>query len=215
MKDLTVFIADDHEVVRNGMARLLTTFSRIGKVREAANGLQLLTLIEQEIPDAVILDIEMPVMGGIDASAQVLEHYPEVKVLILTMHIEDAFICRLIDQGVHGFLSKSTSPDELEQALYSIVDKDFYQNELVEKVLNRIQRTGKKENYSQLSARETEILLFICKELSPSEISDRLQISEKTFFNHRANILAKTGVKGNVGLLKYAVENGMYRLSGG
>jgi DNA-binding NarL/FixJ family response regulator len=208
LKDqLKVYIADDHTVVRSGMTRLLKTFTRIGSLKEASNGKELIALIDSEVPDAVIIDLEMPVMGGYDASRYILDHYPSVKILILTMHSEDIMIDRLIELGVNGFLTKSAQPAEVEQALYAIVDRDFYRNQVV---TDAVQRFSLRKEYpepgSKLSTRELEILLLICQEFSPGEISDRLQISEKTFFNHRANILAKTGVRGNVGLVKYAHE---------
>jgi len=211
--NLVVCIADDHEVVRNGMVRLLRTFPRIDRVFEAADGGELIAQIRVHNPDAVILDIEMPMLGGQDAAAYVLAHFPDVKILILTMHTEDVFVSRMIDLGVHGYLTKSVSPDELETALYSIVDKDFYQSKLVERLLSRISKKKQRSpDYSRLSPREIEILLLICQELAPKEISDRLQISEKTFFNHRSNILNKTGMRTNVGLLKYAVENSLFQI---
>jgi two-component system, NarL family, response regulator DegU len=204
---LKVYIADDHTVVRSGMIRLLRTFARIGALNEAANGKELISLIENDAPDAVIIDLEMPVMGGYDTARYVLDHFPAVKVLVLTMHSEDVMIDRLVELGVNGFLTKSAQPAEVEEALYAIVDKDFYRNQLVaDALLRSSHKKAPQETGNRLSARELEILLLICQEYTPGEISDRLHISEKTFFNHRANILAKTGVRGNVGLVKYAHE---------
>src|SRR5258708_15624927 len=211
---LKVYIADDHTVVRNGMIRLLKTFDRIHVLKEAANGKDLITLIDQEKPDAVVLDVEMKVMGGHETAHYILEHFPDVKILVLTMHSEDVIIDRLMDLGVHGILNKSAEPSEVEQALYAIVDKDFYKNEIVVKALSRF--AGKKpgkEIGSKLSSREIEILLLICQEYAPDEISSRLNISRKTFFSHRANIIAKTGVRGNVGLVKYAHQRGIITLT--
>lgn len=205
---LKVFIADDHNVVRKGMTRLLKTFKRVGQVQEAANGKELIQLISKESPDAVILDVEMPIAGGFDTAHYLIDHFPEVKILILTMHTEDVFISRLMDLGVHGFLNKSAEPEEVEQALYAIVDKDFYKNELVDQVLQNLKKQPPNPSHEKLSNREVEVLTLISQELTPGEISTRLNISEKTFFNHRANIIAKTGVRNNIGLYKYAVQHG-------
>lgn len=213
MKKLEIYIADDHTFVRKGMIRLLHTFHRIGEIKEAADGKELIELIKGSQPDAVILDLEMPGMNGFDTSKYLVDHYPDVKILILTMHTEEVFILNLMELGVHGFLNKNAEPLEVEQALYSVVDKDFYRNEIVNQALQTgVKRTLNNSSAGRLSPRELEILLLICKELTPSEISTRLQISEKTFFNHRKHILEKTGVRGNVGIVKFAYERGLLEL---
>jgi DNA-binding NarL/FixJ family response regulator len=212
---LLVYLADDHTVVRKAMTRLLKTFNRISAVEEASNGKELIRLVEKKQPDAVILDVEMPVLGGVETARYLCEHFPDVKVLILTMHTEEIFVIRLMDIGVHGLLSKSCSTDEVEKALYAIVDKDFYRNDIMERALHRLQASPQADKaFQKLTSRELEILLLICQELSPGEISERLQISEKTFFNHRANILEKANCRGNVGLVKFAHQKGLLHLSG-
>jgi two-component system response regulator DegU len=210
MKKLTIYIADDHTFVRKGMTRLLNTFHRVGEVREAADGQELLKLVKEVQPDAVILDLEMPGMNGTETAKQLVEHFPDVKIIILTMHTEEFFILSLMEIGVHGFLNKSAEPEEVERALYAVTDKDFYRNEIVNQaLLNGIRRST---SPSKLSPREVEILLLICQEYTPSEISARLQISEKTFFNHRAHILSKIDGRGNVGIVKYAYQHGLLEL---
>lgn len=208
---INVFLADDHTMVRKGMTRLISSFKRVVDVREASNGRELIALLEQNTPNAVILDVEMPVMGGVDTARYITNHYPEIKILILTMHTEGAFIHKLMDIGVHGFLCKSTEPEEVEKALYSIIDRDFYRNEIVDNALKKVSQSSKHaEVATKLTPRELEILLLICQELTPGEISERLQISEKTFFNHRANILEKASVRSNVGLLRFALQRGYF-----
>jgi two-component system response regulator DegU len=211
MKKMTIYIADDHTFVRKGMTRLLNTFHRVGEVKEAANGHELIKLVKQIAPDAVILDLEMPGMNGTETARHLVEHFPDLKILILTMHTEEFFILSLMEIGVHGFLNKSAEPEEVERALYAVMDKDFYRNEIVNQaLLSGIRRST---SPSKLSPREVEILLLICQEYTPSEISTRLQISEKTFFNHRAHILSKIEGRGNVGIVKYAYQHGLLELS--
>jgi two-component system, NarL family, response regulator DegU len=214
-KKFNVYLADDHTIVRSGMMRLMSTFSRVGEMKEACNGKELLKLMEAQVPHAVVMDVEMPVMGGVEAAKHITERFPEVKILILTMHIEEVFINKLMDIGVHGFLSKSAEPREVETALNAVIDKDFYKNDIVERALaSKINSAPETEKYSKLTMREIEILLLICQEYSPSEISNRLQISEKTFFNHRAHILQKTKVKNNVGLVRFAIQKNYLKLAG-
>lgn len=213
MSKLKIYIADDHTFVRKGMIRLLNTFQRIGEIKEASNGQEVIQLVQVSPPDAVILDLEMPVMNGFETSKYLVEHYPDLKILILTMHTEEVFILNLMELGVHGFLNKNAEPEEVERALYSILDKDFYRNEIVNQALRKGIRKSPQAPTHKLSPRELEILVLICQELTPPEISSRLQISEKTFFNHRTNLLTKTGVRGNVGLVKYAYQNGILELA--
>lgn len=212
MTKLKIYIADDHTFVRKGMIRLLNTFERIGDVKEAANGKELIALVQGEAPNIVILDLEMPVLNGFECAKHLVENHPEVKILILTMHTEEVFILNLMELGVHGFLNKNAEPEEVEKALYSIADRDFYRNDIINLVLQNKIKRHRNVGSTQLSARELEILLLICQELTPLEISKRLQISEKTFFNHRANVLSKVNARGNVGLVKYAYQQGIIDL---
>lgn len=210
MKKLTIYIADDHTFVRKGMIRLLNTFHRVGEIKEAADGHELLKLVKQTPPDAVILDLEMPGMNGTETARHLVERFPDVKIIILTMHTEAFFVLSLLEMGVHGFLNKSAEPEEVERALYAVTDKDFYRNDIVNQaLLSGIKRSS---SPSKLSPREVEILLLICQDYSPPEISARLQISEKTFFNHRAHILAKIEGRGNVSIVKYAYQHGLLEL---
>jgi len=208
MNKINVYIADDHPIVRQGMVRLLSTFHRVNRVKEAANGKELIDMLAAEPVHAVIMDVEMPIMGGIEAAKVIAQRYPQVKILMLTLHTEEVFVNRLLNLGVNGFLSKSTEPAELEKALYAIVDNDFYKNSIVENSRLRNQPRIHENHRTKLSTREIEILILICQDLTPGEISTRLQISEKTFFNHRANILTKTGARSNVGLVRFAMQRG-------
>jgi len=211
---INVYIADDHNVVRGAIVRLLTTFKRVGDVKEAKNGKELIELVKNDPPNAVIIDVEMPVMGGLETTRYLADHFPNVKILILTMHTEDFFIHRLLLFGAHGFLTKSAPTEELEKALYSIVDFDFYRNIIIEKAIMHAQeKEDHSQPYTRLTPREEEILVLICQEYSSKEISDRLNISEKTYFNHRANILVKTECKGNVGLFRFAITKGLFSIN--
>jgi DNA-binding NarL/FixJ family response regulator len=211
MNDLTIYIADDHTFVRKGMTRLLHTFKRVTRVMEASNGQELIALVKQAPPHVIILDLEMPVMNGTDASRYLIDHYPDVRIIVLTMHTEEFFILSLMEIGIHGFLNKSAEPEEVERAIYAVVDKDFYRNEIVNQAL--LHSTKRMPGTTKLSAREVEILLLICQELTPAEISKQLGISEKTFFNHRVHILEKIEGRGNVSIVKYAYQHGFIDLA--
>lgn len=214
MRALKVYIADDHTLFRKAMVNLLRSFERIAEVKDAENGKELLSLIRQDAPDVVLVDLQMPVMDGSEASSQIIQKFPDVKIIVLTMHDSNKFILHMMDMGVHAFLLKNTEPDELEQAIYAVADKDFYHNELVASVLRKNvkeRQGGERPNFEQteLTDREREILLLICQELTMKEIGQRLYLSENTVRNHRVNIMDKVGVNNIVGLVKYAYETGI------
>jgi DNA-binding NarL/FixJ family response regulator len=196
------------------MVNLLRSFERINVVKDAENGKELLGLIKNEVPDVVIVDLQMPVMDGSEASKQILQKYPDIKIIVLTMHDSNKFILHMMDLGVHAFLLKNTEPDELEKAIYAVADKDFYHNDLVASVLRKNvkdRKSGQDALFktAELTEREKEILLLICQELTMKEIGQRLFLSENTVRNHRVNIMEKVGVNNIVGLVKYAYDAGV------
>ena len=207
---IKVVVADDHSLVRTGMLRLLSTFPRIGEVKEVANGKELVDLCRVFAPDVALVDIEMPVIDGFGASEILLDRFQEVKILILTMHAGEEYIERFLSLGVHGFLSKNTNQDELERAIYAVVDNDFYHNEATSAVIRKLMsRRGRDlPKRAELSPREIEVLCLICQEVTCKEISDRLFISEKTVHNHRTRIMEKIKAKSTIGLIRYAYKHG-------
>jgi two-component system, NarL family, response regulator DegU len=214
MKQLKVYIADDHTLFRKAMVNLLRSFERVVDVKDAENGKELLTLVKYEVPDVAIIDLQMPVMDGAETSKQILQKYPDVKIIILTMHDSNKYILHMMELGAHAFLLKNTEPDELEKAIYAVADKDFYHNELVASVLRKNvkeRKIGQRPLFQQaeLTEREKEILLLICQELTMKEIGQRLFLSENTVRNHRVNIMDKVGVNNIVGLVKFAYDSGV------
>lgn len=208
---IKVYIADDHTLFRKAMVNLLKTFGKICLVKDAENGKELLNLIKQSTPDVAIIDLQMPVMDGTEACEYLLQRYPDLKIIILTMHDSENYILHMMELGVHAFLLKNTEPDELERAIYAVVEKDFYHNDLVASVLRKnmkVKKAGQRPVFknADLSEREKEILKLICNELTIREIGHKLSLSENTVRNHRVNIMEKIGVKNAVGLVKYAYE---------
>lgn len=209
-----VYIADDHTLFRKAMVNLLRTFERIDEVKDAENGKELLTLIKYEAPDVAIVDLQMPIMDGAETCENIIQKFPAVKIIILTMHDSGKYILHMMDMGVHAFLLKNTEPDELEKAIYAVMEKDFYHNDLVATVLRKNVKDKKARQrplflHVELSEREKEILILICRELTMKEIGQRLFLSENTVRNHRVNIMEKVGVNNIVGLVKYAYETGL------
>lgn len=214
MKKFKVYIADDHTLFRKAMVNLLRTFDRVSEVKDAENGKELLALIKTDKPDVAIVDLQMPIMDGAETCENIIARYPDIKIIILTMHDSEKFILHMMEAGVHAFLLKNTEPEELEKAIYSVAEKDFYHNDLVATVLRknvREKKAGQRPLFRQteLTEREKEILILTCQELTIREIGQRLSLSENTVRNHRVNIMEKIGVNNTVGLVKYAYEVGL------
>jgi two-component system, NarL family, response regulator DegU len=214
-KKLKVYIADDHTLFRKAMVNLIGSFEFVGEVKDAENGKALLALMKYEAPDVAIIDLQMPVMDGAETCENIVEKFPDVKIIVLTMHDSERYILHMMEMGVHAFLLKNTEPDELEEAIHAVVEKDFYHNDLVATVLRKNvkdKKVGHRPMFSsELSDREKEVVMLVCQELTIKEIGQRLSISENTVRNHRVNIMEKVGVNNMVGLVKYAYETGLVK----
>lgn len=213
-RDINVYIADDHTLFRKAMVNLLRTFSRVNEVKDAENGKELLELVKKEPPQVVVVDLQMPIMDGVEASEILVRKFPDVKVIMLTMHDSEKYILHMVELGVHAFLLKNTEPEELERAIYTVHDKDFYHNDLVAGVLRksiREQLEARRPEFSRISLtdREKEILHLICKEMTIREIAIHLNISENTVRNHRVNLMEKIGTDNAIGLVRFAYESGL------
>ena len=214
--EFKVYIADDHTLFRKAMVNLLLTFERVTDVRDAENGKELLALIKNSPPDVAIVDLQMPIMDGAETCENIINKYPDVKIIVLTMHDSGKFILQMMEMGVHAFLLKSSEPEELKKAIYSVVEKDFYHNDLVAAALRKNVKEKKARpkhmfDSVELTEREREILLLICQELTMKEIGQRLFLSENTVRNHRVNIMEKIKVNNIVGLVKYAYDSGLVK----
>lgn len=208
---------DDHNLFRKLTKKYLETFPRIDPdILEAENGKDLLRVLKDHPLDVVLLDINMPVMGGEEAAAILLKRYPEIKIVVLTINDSPAKILELMNIGVHGYLLKDCEPTEVVTAIEAVVDRDFYRNEVAQHALNQIRNIsnkGEEKLLEELTNREKEILQHICQEFTTKEIGMRLSISQKTVENHRMNMLQKLSARNTVGLVKYAYENGLVPLN--
>jgi two-component system response regulator DegU len=217
MNKWTVYIADDQTLFRKGMVRLVSSFKNIGEVKEASNGKELIDLVNQKAPDVILMDLEMPIMDGIEATEKIIGKYPNIKIIILSMHNSHQHIFYLMEIGAHAFLLKNAEPEEVKSAIEAVITKDFYQNELVVDALRKGTMEQRKQKINRpvfqvsasLSDREKEVLLLVCRELTMKEIGEKLSLSEKTIQNHRARIMDKLGARNTVGLVKYAFESGL------
>lgn len=214
---IDICLVDDHHLFRIALCQLVQTFPRINEVTEAENGLKCLDLLEKKQPHVVVLDLEMPVMNGVECAEKLILKYPDLKIIILTMHDNEKSILHMIEIGVHSFLLKNSDPVELERAIYAVVDRDFYHNDLLVSVLRKSMRNqlkARRPDFSDapgLTDREKEVLRLICEDKSTKEIGSSLNISEKTVHTHKQNIQTKLDVKTTVGMVRAAYEMGIIR----
>jgi two-component system response regulator DegU len=214
---IDICIVDDHHIFRKALARLVCTFPRIRSVVEAENGSKCLEVVAKKTPHLVLLDLEMPVMNGMDCAEQLIRKYPDLKIIILTMHDSEKYMLHMIELGVHSFLLKNSEPEELERAIYSVVDKDFYQNEMLVSVLRKSMQNKIKSmrpdfsKSSPLTEREQRVLELLLEEKSAKEIAGIMGVSEKTVHSHKLNIQHKLQVKTTVGMIRAAYELGLLK----
>ena len=209
-----VIIVDDHTLFRNGLRILLNTLEDYQVVAEAANGRQFLDLLENSVPDLVLLDINMPVMDGIEAATIAQKLYPDLKIITLSMYGEEDYYYKMVNAGVKGFVLKNSDIKEVKTALDVVYDGgSFFSSELLQNLVNSLKSSSKsKESHAELSEREMEILILICQGLSNQEIGDKLFISKRTVDKHRANILEKSESKNTAQLVVYAIKNKLVEL---
>jgi len=209
-----VIIVDDHTLFRNGLRILINTMEEYQVVGEASNGKQFLELLENDVPDLVLLDINMPVMDGIEAATIAQKLYPDLKIITLSMYGEEDYYYKMVNAGVKGFVLKNSDIKEVKTALDVVFDGgSFFSSELLQNLVNSLQSSSKsKEIHAELSEREMEILILICQGLSNQEIGDKLFISKRTVDKHRANILEKSESKNTAQLVVYAIKNKLVEL---
>jgi len=205
---ISVAIADDHVIFRKGLATILNEIVTVKVVAETSNGLELLDYLKSGTADVVLMDIKMPVMDGVEATRRVSEKYPEIKVIALTMHEEIGYFNKMIEAGAKGFLLKKTNQDQLEEAINAVFRGEYYFAEEYAFSVKQLSPAPKAHSIN-LSAREKEILEFICRGYSNIEISKKLGLSQRTIDGHRARLFEKTGAKNAPNLVLFAIKNGI------
>ncbi len=202
-----ILIADDHAMFRDGLASLLSSNRNWEIAKKVSDGLEVLRALETERFDVILLDINMPGMNGIDTAEIVRQKYPQVKVLMLSMFNDIKNIQKVIKAGAHGYLLKDSSKKELVEGITTVLEGGTFFVDQVKEVLIHGLRSENSFNEVKLTDREKDILELICLELTTQQIAQKLDVSTHTVETYRKNLLAKTGAKNSVGLLKFALEN--------
>jgi DNA-binding NarL/FixJ family response regulator len=211
METIKIALVDDHRLFRSGIASLINNLNGYGVLFEAANGQELTQKITpRNKPDIVLLDINMPVMDGTHTAKWLHDTYPEIHIVVLSMHEDPEKVLTMLKLGVKGYLLKDAEPHEFEQALRKVAKGEVYYPEFVTRLL--LSSFSQAASDVKLNTRELEFLKLASTELTYKEIADQMNISVRTVDGYRDSLFEKLHVKSRVGLVLYAIKNKMIDL---
>jgi len=209
---INVSIVDDHELFRDGLKLVLTQLNPDFRINEFSNGSDFLRSLDTQVPEVVLMDINMPVLNGRETTKRALEKYPDIKIIAVTMYGEENYYMQMIEAGVKGIILKKSGKYELEQAIQEVLGGgSFFSQEIMRKMAMRLNRKNA-NRYETLTERELEVLAKVCNGLANNEIAEQLFISPKTVEVHKSNVFKKTGVKNSAQLVIYAIKKGFIEI---
>lgn len=215
MNKIKVALADDHALVRNAIANLVTGYDGFETIFQANNGKELVDFVNTTArPEIVLLDINMPVMDGYDTCAWLKENYPDIKVLALSMYDKEHAIIRMLRNGAKGYILKDIDPREFKQALITLQQTGYYYSSIVSgKLIHAINNMDKTyetfQTVSNLNSREIEFLRLACTEMTYKEIAAQMGITPRTIDGYREGLFEKLDVHSRVGLVLFSIKNGI------
>ena len=214
MRKISVLIVDDHTIVRDGICSLLALAGDMDVVGEAANGREGLEKVSKLLPDVVLMDIAMPIMGGLEAIRRIHREFPETKMLVLTQYDDKDHVFPAIKAGASGFVSKTAASSELTSGIRAVFAGESYLSPSIAKVFvedyQRVALTeDKKDHYELLTDREREILKLVVEGYKTQQIAEMLIITPKTVEGHRTSLMNKLGIHNTIELVKYALRRGI------
>jgi len=216
VKTVKIIIADDHAVVRIGLRTLLEKEADFQVIGEASGGIQTINLVKLLNPDAVILDMIMPGINGIEITRQIKKISSNTQVIILSMHANEAYVMETLKKGASGYVLKDSTGNDLVKAVREVIaGRRYLSPPLSERALERYIQISKSTGldvYEVLTDREREVLALVAEGFSNAEIAEKLSISQRTAEVHRFNLMHKTGLKNNVELIHYAIQQGIITL---
>ncbi len=219
-KRTKILIADDHDVVRSGLRVLLTSFPDFTVIGEAADGEEAVRLAAERKPDVILMDISMPHLDGIEATTRIIEHQPDARIVILSVHEDEEYVKRILKAGARGYVLKNARRKEIAQAIRSALSGERFFSPGISRLIvdGYIKRSAEPPSSPQkpdvrgdqrLTRRETEILGYIAKGLTNKQIAERLYLSFRTVNTHRTNIMQKLDIHDTAGLVRHAISLGL------
>lgn len=208
-----VAVTDDQLLFRECFIATINSFATIKVIMEASNGMELIEKLKNADvkPDVLLVDLDMPVLNGVETVIQLHKLYNDVKIIILSIHDEEKYIARMVQLGINGYLAKNAGLSEVERAITNVHTKGYYFNDdilkLIQSGMLNKNLSKKAKSVNELSSRELDILVLICEEQTTADIAKKLHIAERTVEWHRNNLLTKTDSRNTAGLVMYAVKN--------
>ncbi len=217
MTKTRILIADDHTLVREGIAALLSFYDDIDIVGQASDGVEAIRLAQELKPDIILMDISMPSLGGFEATLEIKKTLPDTKIIMLTQYDDKEYVARFLKAGISGYLLKKAVGSELINAIRAAQRGEFYlfssiASEIVAGYLDKEKKPNEEDIYEKLTDREKQVLKLIAEGYSHKEIASCLNISAKTAIAHQTNISEKLGVRSRTGLIKFAISKGIIKL---
>jgi DNA-binding NarL/FixJ family response regulator len=210
---MTVLIADDHQLFRFGLRSVLREFDFVSEVHEVENGREAIEEVTKERYDIILMDINMPLVNGTEATRLIKREFPEIKIIAITVFEDQKHVIEMIEAGASGYIIKNTNGEEIKNALLKVMNNELYfSKKISESLITSLvyKHKNRKHQYNELlSNREKEILYLICSEYTSKEIAESLYLSEKTVDWHRLNLLQKTNSKNIAGLVLFALRCGI------
>jgi DNA-binding NarL/FixJ family response regulator len=213
-----VLIVDDHKIVRDGIAALISSEQNISLVGQCTDGSEVVEFLKHHDTEVILMDIMMPNMNGIEATKLAMKEFPDLKILCLSMNNEYNYIQEMLNAGAAGYILKNTGADDLLTAIKTVAEgKHYFSPEVTDIVINKHISGNKPDAKAEenakllqsLTNREIEVLKLIAQEMTNVEIADKLFISRRTVDTHRQNLLQKIGTKNSIGLVRFAYSNGL------
>jgi DNA-binding NarL/FixJ family response regulator len=208
---IKIALADDHAILRKGVAEILSKFQDMSVIMEAANGRELITKLASAatLPDVCIVDINMPEMNGYDTAAEIRRRWPEIKILALSMYDTELNVIKMLRNGANGYVLKDSDPEDLRVAVEKVHKDGFYYSELVTgRMLHILHDPDGKMNV-ELNERELTFLGYCCTELTYKEIADKMFLSPRTIDGYREALFKKLSITTRTGLAMYAIKAGV------
>jgi DNA-binding NarL/FixJ family response regulator len=214
MQKIRVLVVDDHTIVRDGICALLALAGDIEVVGEAGNGSEALRMVKELMPDVVLMDMAMPIMGGLEATRRICKEFPGMRVLALTQYDDKEYVFPVIEAGASGFISKASASSELASGIRAVYHGDAYLSPpvarfLVEDYQHSIGGRNSGDPYEQLTDRERDVLKLVAEGFTTPEIADLLKVAPKTVEGHKTNLMAKLDIHNRTELVKYALRKGI------